>query len=472
VLAARAASLGLFDPVESGDDEVDPVLRPEGALAEQLEDLARSASVTALFREAREGTDLDRVRFRRVARFVLDEADRDVRHEWHRAVLDGTDGWGWWRAGRDAADAGERDRVVDRARTRARRGIDYGLERRAARDRVARETGASDAVDLVWGGATEAALGLLESFERVAIAPLDDTVLAVAADRGRRVPGRARIGAQAADEPWLEDLARHAAHLPADRIPRILIRTASRLGFDPDAGRGAIHEIVPGRTRVLEAQRPRPTVRCSRADAGPAALSAALGALGRGVRAAVVRERRGDGAAWLGDPAFSVAVDVLFRRLPLTPSFAADAGLPGYEAWVHDLAFEEAVRPRRDAAWARLTLDPPTDVPARFEERMARAAGRPPWPLALEPLWRGDPCGFDRLRGTVLGLLVEERLWTRFGTRWFADRGAARWLTEVWEAEPDATAESMAEQMSVGRMEPTPILDRCRPVSDSGAGTR
>jgi hypothetical protein len=63
----------------------------------------------------------------------------------------------------------------------------------------------------------------------------------------------------------------------------------------------------------------------------------------------------------------------------------------------------------------------------------------------------------------TLAALVEERLLTRHGSRWFLDRSAATALQEWWEAEPGETAESMAAASDVGTIEPTPLLDRYRP---------
>lgn len=412
------------------------------------------------------------MRFRRVAEFALDAADGDVRREWRRAIADAPGAAGAWRAARGAIDPRDRDRALDRVRGRRERADGFGADRRSARDAAARSIGARDAADLLEGGDVEDSLRTLDAFERGAIAPLDEILEARAADRARDVPGRGGGGPTAADEPWIEDLAAHASKIAPARVAPVLASLGAGLGFDPDAGRGPTVDPGLERTRSLEMDVPRPRVAIAAEDGGPAALVAALAAWGRGLRATVIRERRGDGPFWIADPALAVAAEVLFRRLALSRAFADHFGLDGYDLWRPDLIFEEAVRPRRDAAAARLAFDPADVAGARFEERMRRAAGRPPWPLRFEASSRTDPAGIHRLRGTVLGLLVEERLLTRHGTRWFRDRAAGRFLADAWEAEPDGTAESMAGEMGVGRMEPTPILDRCRPGAGSGAETR
>ncbi len=41
---------------------------------------------------------------------------------------------------------------------------------------------------------------------------------------------------------------------------------------------------------------------------------------------------------------------------------------------------------------------------------------------------------------------------------------ARRTLEDGWDAEVGETAESLADNMDLGTIEPTPILDRCQPV--------
>jgi hypothetical protein len=88
-----------------------------------------------------------------------------------------------------------------------------------------------------------------------------------------------------------------------------------------------------------------------------------------------------------------------------------------------------------------------------------RATGRDPSPRNVEE----DGSGASELRGIVFGALLEERLLTRFGRRWFLDRGAARFLRECHLGEPGETVESMAGELRLGTIEPAPIVDVFRP---------
>jgi hypothetical protein len=79
--------------------------------------------------------------------------------------------------------------------------------------------------------------------------------------------------------------------------------------------------------------------------------------------------------------------------------------------------------------------------------------------------WLDDPnpvCA-DLLRGEVLGVLLEDAVMTRFGRGWFENRAAGRFLQEIWEADPEETAESMASSLGLGTIDPAPILDMFRP---------
>jgi hypothetical protein len=98
-----------------------------------------------------------------------------------------------------------------------------------------------------------------------------------------------------------------------------------------------------------------------------------------------------------------------------------------------------------------------------IRETLERATGRPMPAGELSAAAEAGPGWADELRGTILGLLLEERLRTRHGRCWIAERRAAEFLGEVWEAEPHDTAESMAASLGVGTIEPTPLLDGCRP---------
>ena len=195
---------------------------------------------------------------------------------------------------------------------------------------------------------------------------------------------------------------------------------------------------------------------------GPAALASGLGCLGRAARAGFLRSVAGPAAARWSDPAFSWAVDVAYRRLIRSRRFLAEVGLAWSPRIDAALCHEEALAPR--LAWTYLWLyrdGEPSQV--EMEEGALRATGRPAPPAWRWSLEEREPDGASELRGTVLGLLLEERIKTRFGHDWYRTPSARRFLREIWEAEPQETVESMASALGLGTIEPTPVLDCCRP---------
>jgi hypothetical protein len=196
--------------------------------------------------------------------------------------------------------------------------------------------------------------------------------------------------------------------------------------------------------------------------AGPAALRAALGALGAATRTAFVAATRGGARARFADPAFTVAADVLYGRLAACPRFREAAGLPENAAALRALGLHEAVATRVGWVYLQTVL---ANVDARdeaFGRSIERASGGPVTPAHRARVRDRDPSPAATLRGTVLGLLLEERLRSRFGRGWFAAPRARSWLRSVWEAEPDHTAETMAAAAGLGEIEPTPVLDASR----------
>jgi len=103
-----------------------------------------------------------------------------------------------------------------------------------------------------------------------------------------------------------------------------------------------------------------------------------------------------------------------------------------------------------------------------FGRSIERASGGPATPAHRERVRDGDPAAAASLRGAILGLLLEERLLTRFGRAWFASTRARGWLTTMWEAEPDHTAEELAAAGELGAFEPTPVLDASRAALAAG----
>jgi hypothetical protein len=358
----------------------------------------------------------------------------------------------------------DRDRLCARWRAVQDEVAELRAARSGLRDAAAHAAGAEDAVAWAAARCVIDPFEVLEAFERGAFAPLDERVASAAHERGSRILG---TSPGPGDDAALGSLSRHDATLPPAEIPPLLRRLGAGLGIDPDSDRGPAIVAVDREDRPYASvapwgsARPRVTVPVHRG--GPGGVRDALAAFGRGCRFAVVRRLRGDDAALTADPAFDVAAEVLFRRLVLSSEFVRWSALAGRERWAADARFEDAVAPRVDGALLAVTRAPIELLAARSRETFARAAGRPSSPGRETRAWSRDPAVCDRLRGTALGVLVEERMLSRYGNRWFCDRSAGRWLFEAWEAEPGETAESMAGSMSVGRIEPTPVFDRCRP---------
>ena len=168
--------------------------------------------------------------------------------------------------------------------------------------------------------------------------------------------------------------------------------------------------------------------------------------------------------AWTGaDPAFGAAAGVLFRRLVLNPVFTARFGPRDRSRWLEDLRYQEAITPRKHWARLRIALLGAEGVMRDVTRIWSRAAGDSPPSEAEDWLFDPDPAGAELLRGEVLGGLLEDDLMTRFGRGWFEKRAAGSYLQELWEADPDETAESMASSLGLGTIEPAPIMDLFRP---------
>jgi len=295
---------------------------------------------------------------------------------------------------------------------------------------------------------------------------LDEAVERSARDRRLRAPSLSEPE-HPADGPWLRDLVQHASRFGREGVPTVLRVVGGALGADPDAGGPGI--------RIAAApplgSRPwigpdRPGVSLGRAE-GPGALRAALAAFGRAARACFVNDVAGPAGLVGADPAFEAAAGVLFRRLVLSPAFRSRFGPAADEGLDADLRLEEALAPR--AAWTYLELarrrrsNEASPVDGEARRALRRALGRPAAVDELRDVLATDPRGAAGLRGTVLALLLEERLMSRWGRGWFLEPRAGTFLREVWEAETGQTAESVADGLDLGTIEPTPILDGCRP---------
>jgi len=311
---------------------------------------------------------------------------------------------------------------------------------------------------------------LVAPFETGAIAPLDAAMGAAA--REPVASGSAHIlgPAEPAEVPRARTLWEHHQRFATAAVAPVLRRLGAVLGADPDAGGPVLLDPDP-RNAWPEARPVGPTGATVRlgALAGPAALRSALGQFGRSARALFVASLRGNAGALWSDPAFDSAAEVLFRRLVLNRDFREQHGPARNVELDRALRYEEALAPR--LAWTYLDLvlrrsgrsGSATVRDGEIGRAFQRAGGRPATLDQRIRLHAGDPVGAALLRGTVLALLLEERLLSRLGRGWYAVPAARGLLREFWEAEAEQTAESVASALGVGTIEPTPVLDRCRP---------
>ena len=439
----------------------------DGRLEEGVADGLRAEQVASCYEAARDaapGRDGEqaRARFRSVARFFLDRSSVEASLEIAERFRE-TPGAFELLLSRSEDDA-ERLRLHEAWIRHERRLLPARLARRRSRDQAAREVGASSSTVFLALEQPAALAALRDRFARGVIEPLDRAVRAASVERQRR----SRLGGHPADGPRLAALAEHRAIVPGSSIAAALRRIGSMVGWDPDAVRpAAIADSAEATWPELYVTPDRGPVILLGAVHGPAGLARGLGTLGLAARAAFLRERRREATHWT-DPAFECSVDLIFRRLLHAPSSREWLDLGENPEAAADLRLEQALAHR--LAWAYLVLalattDDPADPPGEevTEETLERALGRPATPGEKAAVVDGDPRGAAVLRGTVFALLLEERLLTRFGRDWVRDRGARRMLHECWEAEPDENVESMAAALSLGTIEPTPILDGCRP---------
>lgn len=326
-------------------------------------------------------------------------------------------------------------------------------DRGQARHEASQSVGAGGTAGLLAAGHPVDPRGVLDAFTKTAITPLDAEVA-----EASRVLGR--------DRSCVEPLGEGQ---PRGGGPRATAaRIARSVRFDP--GGPALERIVPAGERLWPAFR--------MTDSGPVVLLGhvdeprgdyrILGRLGRAVRAEFLRSRRGARWRWC-DPAFETCADVVFRRLALQPFFFERFGVAIGDTGRRQLRLDDALAPRRAWAYLELTMENTTTaaygLPPRqeVERALRRALARPGTPIERCRAMDCDPRGASELRGTALGLLIEERLLTRFGRGWVDEARAWDFLRDCWEAEPDETAESMAGALGVGTIEPTPVLDGCRP---------
>ncbi|MDH3627500.1 MAG: hypothetical protein OEV00_11035 [Acidobacteriota bacterium] len=244
----------------------------------------------------------------------------------------------------------------------------------------------------------------LEHYEREMLEPLDDRVQACLRDRQNlRWPGHL------------------VERLPSSAIDRGVDRWH---GFGPAAG--------PSRF------------------GGPTGLRDSLGSIGVARRDRFVREEVGVAEARWGDPAFRQGARTLHARLAINPDWLAEYGIRVDRSLADGLLMGELLAPRiawayvsgeRDEAWKRATGEDAT-----IADRMTMDGIESP--------------GLSLLRGMAYGLLLEERLLSRFGWGWYRSPAGIRWLKEIWDGERGQSAERMAADAGIGTIDGTPILDR------------
>lgn len=463
-MVARSDELRRFVPVDQGRSPRD----------ERIEDALRPAEVGAARRAAAEaqagpGGERPRRRFRLLAHPYLDRAAAEQQAELEvcRAKLE------WPRRGFEFEiltnpSPDERRRSHDRWAAAEERLRDLRVQRSLAAVTAARAAGAASLADFLATLHPVPSDPLCAAYEAGAIAPLDDAIERASRDRRSRSPLPLTHPEHAADSPVAEALVAYAERFPAAGVPTVLRVMGRALGCDPDLAGS------PGVIRDAEAcVGARPWITRGRAYVligaldGPGTLLEALAAFGRMARRAFVAGTRRAAGAVAADPAFDVAAGVLFGRLMLSPTFRARFGPRPEEGLDADLRLELALPPRLGWTYLYIALqgrgsegDPPT---AESGRALRRALGRPAAVDQLLVPFRCDPQGAAQLRGTVLALLLEERLLSRWGREWFSAGRAGRFLRECWEAEEEQTAESVANVLDLGTIEPTPILDGCRP---------
>ena len=322
-------------------------------------------------------------------------------------------------------------------------------------DRAATSCGSGNAVEL--RAATHSAIpaAVRDDFRRNLVEPGDDEV--EPALRARRLRSTAACGPQpdATEQPALALLVEHATEVPASRAVVRLRETVGELWQRPGklsrvegpaierGARSASCAGVRGRDGGI--------VVSLAADGGLGAFRDGLDLLGRALRLVGVAEVRGRESAWSGDPVWSHALGAVFRRLLLNRVFPEWAGIDPASGWREDVVHEEWLRPRRE--WAVLDAVLAHDGRLLSEGGWHRATGWKPTPGVQTRGLRSDPEPAERLRGEALAALLEEHLLSAFGWRWFLDRAAGRWLTELFAAEPEGTPDEVARSYGLGTMD-------------------
>ncbi len=338
------------------------------------------------------------------------------------------------------------------------------VEIRLAAEAGGRSVGATGLAELLGASTPADPRELLDGFRRIAIDPLTPEVH----DAWNTRESQSRLALSGERHPAdLIPLRLAFDHIDdgsdGSQAP-VLRRLGRRIGADPDTGQVEFRPGQGGHRPELFLTGQAPLLFLGRIH-GPGSLRSAVAQLGRAARWSFLVSRRGAAMRW-SDPGFDRATAVIFRRLVATHEFCEWAGIRVAERLLADLRLEEALAPRLAWTYLYFILHSGADgVPEmdEVEERLENALGRSATPDLRSLTLRLDLGGADELRGTVYGLLLEERLLTRFGRRWFLDPAAVRLLREYWDAEDGHSAEEMANALDLGTIEPTPVLDGCRP---------
>lgn len=430
-----------------------PLAADDPLLKELVQDALRSGEIASACRaacDAPEGPSGEELRSDARARVRLGgaEACREIDEEFAALYRSLTPPPGGFLAAVDRATDPDRAQVAD---DRLRRWLDSAVEFRAARRDALNERSEVWA-SLDWNLLRDAlrpqpAKRWRDDLRRIWVEPLDDPIAQLSVRTQVQRPGEAaglKDAIAGLDRVWGDGSLSLETAAPGDSM---------ELPLALEAAEGPALRI------------PDP---CSPGD-----WLAGLEIAGRLWRLGFcARLGRESGAVW-GDPGLEATAGLLFRRLALNPEFRREAGKDHDPAWILAVQRLEAVDPRRvwtyldwelNGDWGRLPelgANPERDsgVSGAFQ----RSQGQPISGSDLERALRYDTDSAATLRGWTLALLLEDRWQSRYGRRWYLDRKAVAELKEFWDGESGQTVESMARALGAGTIEPTPLLDGCRP---------
>ncbi len=466
-------NLSLFDQLERWRADarlselgLGPVPPDASELLERIEDRLRVDSVAPVVAAAA-GADRsargERLRdeFRAVRGPYLDQASRAIDTEISRCIhRQERPCAGYWSAVA-LDDDPDRRRLQNDAWVRSERGLeDLRHERRKIREDAARSVGAMSLLEYHDSATGRSSAEVLERF-RAAIDALDRAVGTAALDL------QASSHADRSQIPRIAGLVEHRAFAPLARIRSAVRRIAAELGANPDLPETLV-VLEPAATDWAEVQLGggAPVSIVLGTLDGPEALARAVAV---GVQAARAVHVRTSGRSGSCDPAYAAAASALGRRLASSPTFLETAGIFLDHRVRNATAWAAAVVPRKDWAYLDVAVSFPRAAATEDEawRRLERATGLLPTPDEIANRFEPPSEAGPALRGTAFALLLEERLLTRFGRRWFEQLAARRLLRELWDAEPHEAPEEMATALSLGTMDSAPLIERCRPWSNS-----